>query len=765
MPDLSRYAQYQPQRYTQSEVDTFTSNMAAANAIRTHSMNSRSFDPNRSSAQPRQNPGRTMSLSSYRSHSLSSLNGAAKPRSVMSSQSGRPEKIVVKRTETKDQYGRTTSITTETIRTLGGFDLVKKETKNLHKPPGPAFHSGASYQGSSLDNDLGSILEEDETEAWRRTLKRAPAPGMNDESRVLRPVKSISTNGGKRASQKEKKVIVVRDDEEASEGGSVYSDAFDILPSERLKPRLARIDNLKVSQAKKPQTAAGPQKQMSREEMYDMAYKVALAKVYGTNTPSSETRRTDGFKSYSLRGDNPLRKNGNSPRLNQSRSNSITSFTQRLSSKPKGDINRDIQRENPATHVFADFETMPTDVVEQDPIYSQPANVNTPAITASVLPEAKVQISTATSPVVATKKQKKKFSDRFSVLGKTYGYSYNFSSKNGSPKGSKEQDPDDLMPTEGDEAYVQNTEPPQSVVPDQEEKQEFAKKHQRKFSDRLSGLAKGLSGKSNSDSKDTPEQQSHPSHDTQEQYSQVEESSTPYPLVFKRTLRDTNKGAEVSTALNYNYQLEHKFGIPPYSAEQQATDGKEVTLDNDVTHETLHDGQLHERHDYAEYANARVAPEDVVQQDIQPVTVLDGDAVNTETSPAGQPLYLTSADGHSDLDGHSRPTAEAPHFNGDGIYGGLVNGQSTDGQGLDGHTSANSQPAVDTGLREAGFKGLRSEPIKLPEDNPYVRSATLAAENVEGKPLGVSRDPAKDTQQKPKKKKKLTIKDMLMLKF
>lgn len=365
MPDLSRYQNQQQTPYSNGARDPHSSTMAAASALRTHSLNTQSFNPQIAPLYVNPSQGRTMSMSSYRANSLSSLHGTGRPRSVMSTQSaGRPEKIVIKRTETKDQYGRTTSITTETIRTLGSFDLVKTEKKDLFQPPMANFHGS-----SALDNELGSILEEedeDDTGAVGRkgrTLQKGSTPPIKSRS----PVKSILKNGEKRMSSRERKVVVVGDDEEVSDGGSVYSDANDMLPAplkQRQKPRTKFAADVEdnLSSSKKQPGQVPPQKQLSEKEMYDMAYKVALEKVYGGKQDLPQPSKTNGFRSYSLRSDNSpsLRKKSSSSRISLSRSNSITSLSQRFisggSKLPKEIPTTETQTES-VVHDFRGFDS------------------------------------------------------------------------------------------------------------------------------------------------------------------------------------------------------------------------------------------------------------------------------------------------------------------------------------------------------------------------------------------------------------------------
>lgn len=276
----------------------------------------------------------------------------------------RPEKIVIKRTETKDEYGRTTSITTETIRTLGSYDLVKRETEDVLQPPPQIYQSNG-------ENELDSILEEDESTDSResRTTRTKKAT-----QRTMSPVRSILKSGdGKRPSNKEKKVILVGDDDEISDGGSIYSDAYDTLPSKlkssskavsksalnaalkqtapskpaaksmtrpqakSVNPSMKSITQSGMSQSinrseQRQKQQGQPQQPLDQQQMYDIAYKVAMEKVYGGEREFPEPPKAGGFKSYSLRGDNPMSKKGSasSQKLSLSRTNSISSLTQRF---------------------------------------------------------------------------------------------------------------------------------------------------------------------------------------------------------------------------------------------------------------------------------------------------------------------------------------------------------------------------------------------------------------------------------------------------
>jgi hypothetical protein len=323
---------------------------------------------------------------------------------MMSAQPARPEKIIIKRTETKDQYGRTTSITTETIRHLGSYELVKKDKKDIFQPPMAGFHVGATYQGSLLDNELGSILEEDETEERSRASKKEPLPENRDEERSKSPVKSILKNKeNSRPIPKDKKVIVVGDDEEVSDGGSVYSDAFDIMPAPQRTAKKAAstgVENVKVSEnvvrnpAERPAQRA--QKQLDEKEMYEIAYKVAHEKVYGNDKQDPPAPKTGGFRSYSLRGDDiTLRKKSSSSKLSHSRSNSISSLSQRFipTGKPKEEIH--------PYEAFTGFESSPAHTVES------------PTAPGSHVELPQVSVKTPDFPV----QDEKKKSGRFKIFG------------------------------------------------------------------------------------------------------------------------------------------------------------------------------------------------------------------------------------------------------------------------------------------------------------------------------------------------------------
>ncbi|ONH66614.1 Meiotic sister-chromatid recombination protein 3 [Cyberlindnera fabianii] len=325
-----------------------------------------------------------MSLTSqpnYRSNSLSALNGRSNSLTSNSSRlSQQPEKIIIRTTKTKDQYGRTTSITTETIRHMGSYELVKKEVKDvsLQPPPMTHHHTGA-FGGSPLDNELGSILEEEDgvsdgenlgidysSQSQSQSKRGARFVEPQEEGRVARqslrppsitegvnggiersksPVRSILKNGNKRSASKEKRVTLIGDDEEVSDGGSVYSDALDMLPQShrtvRMKGSNSTLDNVKVSEDTRftprqktytqhnddsPPFEETTSKPMSEEDMYQMAYQVALKKVYGEKGESSiPEQKKNGFKTYSLRGERP--KSKTSPRISTSRTSSLTSMT------------------------------------------------------------------------------------------------------------------------------------------------------------------------------------------------------------------------------------------------------------------------------------------------------------------------------------------------------------------------------------------------------------------------------------------------------
>lgn len=193
-----------------------------------------------------------------------------------------------------DEYGRTKSITTETIRRLGSFELVKTETKTppirskkLLSPP------IMKYAGSLNSQELESIREEEELPIRPKRFNKQSSPLINEDS---------------------------------ESGDSIYSDAFETLPIDtrenvKITENIPKIKK-KVSIEDVPSgvVEVPRNEELSEGEMYERAYEVAMKKVYGNTNetsyqPYQPQSRTNSLTNRSLR---------NMPIRNHSRAPSIT---------------------------------------------------------------------------------------------------------------------------------------------------------------------------------------------------------------------------------------------------------------------------------------------------------------------------------------------------------------------------------------------------------------------------------------------------------
>lgn len=347
---MSRYSQYQSPSSRNGSLST----NAASSALRTYSLTNN----------PTSNHGgfggyeRSNSLSGYdRSNSFSSFNSFSQGRSnsinsrsnsLMSNnprmnsmrsnslrsnqgtRTGEPQ-IIIHTTRTMDEHGRLKSITTETIRKYGSFELVKTETKPMNNnQPSPRRSLGLSpppmikYANSLTSQELESIAEEEEIHPYKRLI-------INDKA---------------------KEEVVDENDDDDESGDSIYSDALEALPKsespKKLKPALkinkagnnysdgekitenigsgassvrkrVSIEDIKSHDNHSITTNSGGyndwfrkdgyqfgaehhnKKSVSADEMYERAYEVAMKKVYGDNNRRTTTTTTPVFKSHSLR--------------------------------------------------------------------------------------------------------------------------------------------------------------------------------------------------------------------------------------------------------------------------------------------------------------------------------------------------------------------------------------------------------------------------------------------------------------------------------
>ncbi|CAM9024263.1 unnamed protein product [Wickerhamomyces anomalus] len=323
-PDLSRYSQYQSPSSRNGSLST----NAASSALRTYSLTNNPTSnhggfggyerSNSLSGYDRSNSfssfnsfsqGRSNSINS-RSNSLMSNNprmnsmGSNSLRSNQGTRTGEPQ-IIIHTTRTMDEHGRLKSITTETIRKYGSFELVKTETKPMNNnQPSPRRSLGLSpppmikYANSLTSQELESIAEEEEIHPYKRLI-------INDKAKE----EVVDENDD--------------DDDESGDTGNNYSDGEKITENigsgaSSVRKRVS-IEDIKSHDNHSINTNSGGyndwfrkdgyqfgaehhnKKSVSADEMYERAYEVAMKKVYGDNNRRTTTTTTPVFKSHSLR--------------------------------------------------------------------------------------------------------------------------------------------------------------------------------------------------------------------------------------------------------------------------------------------------------------------------------------------------------------------------------------------------------------------------------------------------------------------------------
>jgi hypothetical protein len=238
--------------------------------------------------------------------------------------------IIIHTTKTEDEYGRTKSITTETIQQFGSYQIVKKETTELNLPKqsirnrskflAPPFigGGGGGYAESLLSNDLGSIREEQEEVGYIDEFASFSGNGVSDYKQSplehsprrspvqIKPIKSILKED-------------TNTPETGSDATSIYSDAVENVASDK-DVRFKNVSSVPVkktgsksslsSATKRPKFVAKPVPEPVRvrpteAEMFEKAMEIAKQRVYGTANPvmppSSEQSRPTSFRRYSLR--------------------------------------------------------------------------------------------------------------------------------------------------------------------------------------------------------------------------------------------------------------------------------------------------------------------------------------------------------------------------------------------------------------------------------------------------------------------------------
>ncbi|CCH42923.1 Meiotic sister-chromatid recombination protein 3 [Wickerhamomyces ciferrii] len=305
---------------TQPKQDyNYLSTNAANQAIRTYSLTSNPYTNNHGSyginAGSRTNSLNSRSYQGFRSNSINGL-GNYRTNSLRSNSNSLRQQndgdgtTIVHTTKTLDEYGRLKSITTETIKKMGSFELTKTETKNLSLPKHPGNKRTNSIDGGlspPIVKYAGSITSSQELESIKED-DEIKFPGFH---RGLSGIQEGEDSGNE-------------------SGDSIYSDAFDIIPKnlqqdeETLQPPISPISPessskpssiIKTSNSK-PKTkkrvsiednvsilsnnshvSKGSKykdysvnywnnepklkKKISDQEMYDKAYQLALGKVYG----------------------------------------------------------------------------------------------------------------------------------------------------------------------------------------------------------------------------------------------------------------------------------------------------------------------------------------------------------------------------------------------------------------------------------------------------------------------------------------------------
>lgn len=318
---------------------------------------------------------RTNSLTNSRLNSLNSNSsrlGSSHNASRSNSLSGGvSERIII--TKTQDEYGRTKSITKETIQNFGSFEITKREFLNEADLKPPQAAARVMRTSSLMSNELNSIQEIDEDFTnFDYTAHNNNDNNLTTDENIINeneevfwtpqsPIKSILKNPESSlppfVHEEEEEAAAAAEEEEdgdevQSDGGSIYSDAFEILPSKsntmkrKQKKRttfvqqdhpasnqnsrlssltsqtsssrpfyekvgsLGGSNRLSVPVQRIHQPAAQPQAKISEQEQYNQAYQIALKKVYGDDTAKAAAaaagqmgKGTMLFKRYSLRED------------------------------------------------------------------------------------------------------------------------------------------------------------------------------------------------------------------------------------------------------------------------------------------------------------------------------------------------------------------------------------------------------------------------------------------------------------------------------
>lgn len=201
--------------------------------------------------------GRTNSLSGVRNNSIRSnsiRNNSMRTSSLRNNYHNAP--IIIHTTKTEDEFGRTKSITTETIQQFGSFEIVKREIQEITQPR-PLFK--AAYAESF---ELGSIREEEED-----------------------AFESFSGNGVGKSPQK-------NDDD----GESIYSDAQEVQQVQQVQQvnqgqQLQQVNQLQqmnqlqqlqeIQEVPVQNVRFKDTKKLTEEEMYEKALEVARKRVFG----------------------------------------------------------------------------------------------------------------------------------------------------------------------------------------------------------------------------------------------------------------------------------------------------------------------------------------------------------------------------------------------------------------------------------------------------------------------------------------------------
>ncbi|KAH3681442.1 hypothetical protein WICPIJ_007599 [Wickerhamomyces pijperi] len=402
-PDLSRYSQYyQPQNQSgQSETEQrVLSSNAAANALRTYSLTSGSSLPSSYNSNKNVRAAASASASKLRTNSLTnqsrlnSLNSnsqrfsSSRTNSLLSSANTMSERIII--IKTQNTQGRTQSITREIIQNFGNYEISKRELINdpseIEAIERDEQQLNSSRNGSLIGSRTGSFgssngpfgnvsmnangnlelnaiqEEEDGGDAFDNFDSANVNQDEEEEeaqptSAPMSPIRSILKSSSPPPPESPELELGTGSKEEDieddvhSDGGSVYSDAFETLPKNKLKnkqliknkskkratfasdsidlnntgansSRLSSLTsqtsyNTKFNQGplrrgiRPTSNAANAGPNLTQEQLYQQAYHVALKKVYGDDDSRSKARgpgsqsETKIFKSYSLRDKKP----------------------------------------------------------------------------------------------------------------------------------------------------------------------------------------------------------------------------------------------------------------------------------------------------------------------------------------------------------------------------------------------------------------------------------------------------------------------------